>query len=148
MAGLKVIGNWLKDCGWVEAIVEAKIASAGTADSFLKVSHITRARHAHRVSASSLHVVLKKSYTQYTASFESGSQPEEFEKWCGRQKQESPHFKFWYAALHLELLVLIFFTDSRFPTLYRMPYTACTMVLLFGPYKLCKVVACPHTRHG
>ena len=38
MAGLKVIGDWLEDCGWVEAIVQAKIASEGTADSFVKVS--------------------------------------------------------------------------------------------------------------
>ena len=48
MAGLKVIGDWLEDCGWVEAIVQAKIASEGTADSFVKVSHVTRTRHAHQ----------------------------------------------------------------------------------------------------
>ena len=51
MAGLKVIGDWLEDYGWVEAIVQAKIASTGTADSFVKVSQVTRARHAHQVSA-------------------------------------------------------------------------------------------------
>ena len=36
MAGLKVIGDWMEDSGWVEALVQAKVASAGTADSFLK----------------------------------------------------------------------------------------------------------------
>ena len=107
MAGLKVIGDWLEDCGLVEAIVQAKIASAGTADSFVKVSHVTRTRRAHQVTASSLHILLKRSYTQYIESMESGSQPEELEKWCNRRKQESPHFKFWYTALQLELLIFI-----------------------------------------
>ena len=27
--------DWLEDTGWVEALVQAKVASAGTADSFL-----------------------------------------------------------------------------------------------------------------
>ncbi len=44
MAGLKVIGDWLEDSGWVEALVQAKVASAGTANSFVNVSHITRTR--------------------------------------------------------------------------------------------------------
>ena len=91
MAGLK--GDWLEDCGWVEAIVQAKIASAGTADLFVKVSHVTRIRRAHQVTASSLHILLKRSYTQYIESMESGSQPEELEKWCDRRKQESPQIK-------------------------------------------------------
>ncbi len=47
MAGLKVIGDWLEDSGWVQALVQAKVASAGIADSFLKVSHVTRTRHMH-----------------------------------------------------------------------------------------------------
>ena len=29
MAGLKLIGDWLEDCGLVEALVKAKVASAG-----------------------------------------------------------------------------------------------------------------------
>ena len=58
MAGLKVIGNWLEDCGWVEALVQAKVAFAGTRNSFLKVSHVTRTTHAHQVTASCLHILL------------------------------------------------------------------------------------------
>ena len=54
MAGLKVIGDWLEDSGWVEALVKANVASPGTADSFVKVSHVTRTRHAHKVTASCL----------------------------------------------------------------------------------------------
>ena len=36
MAALKTLGNWLQGSGWVQALVEAEIASAGTADSFLR----------------------------------------------------------------------------------------------------------------
>ena len=31
MTVLKVLGDWLEDAGWVEALVQAKVASAGTA---------------------------------------------------------------------------------------------------------------------
>ncbi len=38
----------------VHQYLRANIASSGTADSYLKVSHVTRTRHAHQVTASSL----------------------------------------------------------------------------------------------
>ena len=44
MACLKLIGDWLEDSGWTQAIVLANVASPGTAGSFLKVSHVTRTR--------------------------------------------------------------------------------------------------------
>ena len=40
--------------GGQNALVQAGIASSGTADSFLKVSHLTRTRHAHQVTALAL----------------------------------------------------------------------------------------------
>ncbi len=84
MAGLKVIGDWLEDSGWVEALVKANVASAGIADSFIKASHVTRTRHAHQVTASCLYILLKDSYRQYVELLESGQQPETFTKWCDR----------------------------------------------------------------
>ena len=45
----KCLGDLLEKSGWTEALVESSVASTGTADSFLKVSHITRTRHAHQV---------------------------------------------------------------------------------------------------
>ena len=63
MTVLKVLGDWLEDAGWVEALVQAKVASAGTAGSFLRASHVTRTRNAHQVTASSLHILLKQSYS-------------------------------------------------------------------------------------
>jgi len=113
MAGLKVIGDWLEDSGWVEALVQAKVASAGIADSFIKVSHVTRTRHAHQVTASSLYILLRKSYTLYIESLESTEQQESFEIWSDRRRQESPQFQYWYTALQLELLVLIYVKSLR-----------------------------------
>lgn len=88
MAALNVIGDWLEDSGWVEALVQAKVASTGTAQSFLKASHVTRTRLAHQVTASSLYILLKKSYACYMKSLEPGDQQEAFKEWCARRKQE------------------------------------------------------------
>ena len=113
MAGLKVIGDWLEDIVWVEALVQAKVASAGTADSFLKASHVTRTRHAHQVTASTLHILLKKAYTQYLEALAPDCQPEAFGDWCKRREQEIPQFQFWYTVLQLELLVLTYIKSLR-----------------------------------
>ncbi len=113
MAGLKVIGDWLEDSGWVEALVQAKVASAGTANSFVNVFHITRTRRAHQVTASSLHILLKRAYTHYMESVDPGVQPQTFEEWCEIGQKEIPHFKFWYTTLQLKLLVWIYVKSLR-----------------------------------
>ena len=105
MAALKLLGDWLEDCGLVEVLVQSKVASAGTAESHIKVSHVTRTRHAHQVTACSLYILLKKSYDQYKESLDPEDQAVEFTAWC-TQKQDIPQFQFWYTAVQLELLVL------------------------------------------
>ena len=42
IAVLKTLGDWLRGSGWVRALVQAEIAKSGTADSFLRVAHVTR----------------------------------------------------------------------------------------------------------
>ena len=81
MTVLKVLGDWLEDAGWVEALVQAKVASAGTAGSFLRASHVTRTRNAHQVTASSLHILLKQSYAKYIESLEPETKPDSFQDW-------------------------------------------------------------------
>ena len=49
MAMWNEYGNYLEACGWTTALTEAGITSSGTADSFLKASHLSRTRHAHQV---------------------------------------------------------------------------------------------------
>ena len=55
--------DWLEGTGWVDALVQTKVTSAGTADFFLKAFHI--ARTTHQVTARSLYILLKRSYTHY-----------------------------------------------------------------------------------
>lgn len=49
MAFLKVIGDWLEGSGWTVALADANVATPGTAESFLKVTSVTRTRRAHQV---------------------------------------------------------------------------------------------------
>ena len=53
MAALKTIGDWLRGSGWVQALVQAEIATPGTADSFLRAAHVTRTRRSHQITAHS-----------------------------------------------------------------------------------------------
>ena len=54
MAIWKTLGDYLESSGWTSALVQAGIVSSGTADSFLKASHLTRTRHAHQLSVLAL----------------------------------------------------------------------------------------------
>ena len=47
MTALKTLGDWLQGSGWTQALVQAEITTAGTADSFLRAAHVTRS---HRPS--------------------------------------------------------------------------------------------------
>ena len=66
MAALKALGTLLDGSGWTGALVEANIASSGTADSFLHAPHVTHTRRAHQITASSLYI-LKKAFLDYQA---------------------------------------------------------------------------------
>ena len=66
LAALRSIGTILQDSGWVSALTEADVASSGTAQSFISVSSVTRARHAHQVTACALFKLMKSAYNKYT----------------------------------------------------------------------------------
>ena len=68
MAILKLLGDWLEDSGWTDALVQVDIASAGTANSFLNVSHVTKTCHAHQVTAASLYALIQKAYDEDSTS--------------------------------------------------------------------------------
>ena len=92
------------------ALCDAEIASLGTADSFLKASHVTKTRHAHQDPAVSLYMLLKKAYLQSCHSKELSMSLEE---WCCQRNRESQTFKYWYLMLLLEIDVLIFIRSLR-----------------------------------
>ena len=75
MALWNTLGDLLECSGWTTALCEADVASSGTADSFLKVSHLTRTRHAHQVTALALKKLQHEAWecmaSQENLSFES-----------------------------------------------------------------------------
>ena len=100
MAFLKVIGDWLDESGWTAALVEANVATPGTAESFIKATSVTRSRRAHQVTASSLYVLLQKAYAKYSEGLNDGDDLLLFDDWCAQQVSAVPQFQFWYIALH------------------------------------------------
>ena len=87
-----MLGDWLEGSGWTSALVQANIASTGTADSFIKASHVTKTRHAHQATAASLHTLLHKAYSEYITAAE--TEVLSLEKWCEMRSQESVQFSY------------------------------------------------------
>lgn len=56
------VGDLLEGAGWIEALIDSEIATPGTAESFLKATHITRTRHSHQVSLLALHTLQRNAY--------------------------------------------------------------------------------------
>ena len=110
MAALKTLGDLLESSGWTGALVQAGVATSGTADSFLKASHVTRTRRAHQITASSLYILLQKAYNEYTQN-EVNVKPKK--DWIAEKSAACPHFKFWNMVLELELTVMLFVRAIR-----------------------------------
>jgi len=108
MAALKTLGDWLQGSGWTHALAQAEIATAGTADSFLRASHVTRTRRAHQLTAAALYILQRRAYDQHSASAEDDQPPEDFEDWCHEKENSSPQFLYWATVLDLELSILIY----------------------------------------
>ena len=92
MTAMKSIGSILEDSEWWTcALVEAGVASSGTADSFLSATNVTRTRQAHQITACSLFKLMKKAHSVHLAEHPSNDDKEiSFENWCGARKKESP----------------------------------------------------------
>ncbi|KAG7170720.1 hypothetical protein Hamer_G013550 [Homarus americanus] len=79
MAALRMALSWLQGSGWAETLVQADIASPGTANSFLKAAHVTRTRRGHQITAATLNILQHKAYGKYTEDAQSdGHEPLEF----------------------------------------------------------------------
>ena len=82
---LKTLGDLLNSSGWTSALVQAGVATSGTADSFLKAAHIIRTRRAHQDTACVLYQALKEAYQEYVTSVEPGIEAKSLEDWCNQQ---------------------------------------------------------------
>ena len=90
----------------------AGITGSGTADSFIKVSHVTKTRHAHQVTAASLHTLLHHAYAEYSASATEESTLS-FEEWCHTSARQSVQFDYWLKSMQLEITMLLFIRSIR-----------------------------------
>ena len=120
MAALRTLGDWLEGSGWKSAITQANIASAGTVDSFHKAKHVSRTRHAHQVTACSLHILMSKAYDEYVQGI-SDEQKLDLHQWQEHKSSTCPQFKYWGLTLKFQLWILLFvqsLSEGRFD-LYR-----------------------------
>ena len=101
MVAHKVLANWLHGRGWTTVIGVAGSPSTRVADSFIKASHLTRKRRAHKITATSLYILLQKAYLKYQEALEDTE-----EAWKDKTSAEHPQFLYWCRVLDLELCVL------------------------------------------
>ena len=87
------------------SLAEAGIASSGTAESFLKVTYLTRTRHAHQVTVLALCKLQREAFLQSPGPV---YDKESFEQWMSSTSERSPTLHFLDIILRLEVLMLIF----------------------------------------
>jgi len=91
-------------------LAEAGIASSCTAESFLKVTQLTRTRHAHQVTVLALHKLQREAFLPSPGPV---YDEQSFEQWKSSTSEKSPAFHFWDMVLRLEVLILIFIRSLR-----------------------------------
>ena len=82
----------LQGSGWTHGIAQPEIATAGTADSFLRASHVIRIRRAHQVTAAALYILQRRAYDKHSISAEYDQPPEDFKDWCHEKEKSSLQF--------------------------------------------------------
>ena len=75
----------------------------------MKVSHLTKTRHAHRVTVMSLAKLQQDAFKALSNT----NIETTFEKWKEEMTKNNPTFEFWDKILQLELLMLIFVPSHR-----------------------------------
>lgn len=102
MAAFYTLGTCLKESGWTSAIVQAKIAMPGPADSFIKAAHRIKTRHAHQITAVILSILQHKAYQTYIDNVAEEESELEFEAWEKQCIAESQYFQYWCLTLKLQ----------------------------------------------
>ena len=138
MASLATIGDLLDGSGWTHALALANIATPGTAESFLKTTHVRRTRHAHQVTASALSILLHTAYDAFSCK---ESEPKSFDECCVNRVEVSPQFQYWLIIMRLEQLKLVYgisLRDSNF-SLFVAVLTKLAPFFCLGPHTLLKI---------
>ena len=122
MTSVATIGHLLNGSGWTHTLAQANSATPGTAESFLKTTHVTWTRHAHQVTASALLKLLHTAYDAYSCE---ESEPKSFDEWCVNRVEISLQFQHCLIIIRLEQLIFVYdrsLCDSKF-SLYVTPLT-------------------------
>ncbi|KAE8739201.1 hypothetical protein FOCC_FOCC015307 [Frankliniella occidentalis] len=106
-AFLRMLGSYMEGCGWNAIITHSGIATSGSSEALLKVTHIKRAREVHQVTAAVLHTLLIEEYNSHP------HEDIEFEQWIDERAKNSPTFLFWFTLLNLEIMLLDFVRSVR-----------------------------------
>lgn len=107
MAIWDTIGDFLDCSGWTSALCEAGVATSGTADSFLKATHLTRTRRSHQITALVLANLRQNAWESTEAMHD------DFERWRHEMIEKSPTFQFWDLVLEFEIIAMIFIRAHR-----------------------------------
>ena len=91
---------------------EAGVATAGVADSFLKVSHLTRTRRSHQITALVLSKLQQDAWKTAMRSKATNKQIL-FEEWHQSMIKKYPTFQYRDIILEFEILVMIFVRSHR-----------------------------------
>ena len=111
---LKLLGDWLRDSGWIAILIDAEVTTPGRAEAMLKGSHVTRTRYTHQVTALSLSILRREAYTKYTCECqENADEPLPFIEWCAKMGGTLPQFKYWQTVYDMEMLLLRFVRSIR-----------------------------------
>ena len=106
MALWNTLGDILEESGWTAELVEAEVASSGTAESFLKVSHLTWTRHAYQLTLLTIQKLQQESFMQFEGYTSA-------DNWRKKILKRSPTLKFWDLIMRYENLILIFIKALR-----------------------------------
>ena len=86
----------MENSGWTSALTQGDIASSGTADAFIKAIHVTKTRHAHKITAASLYRLLRRAYDVFSTSATSNRVEValSFQEWCSKRANECVQFDY------------------------------------------------------
>lgn len=96
----------MEGCGWISVAVNAGLATQGSAEAILKVSHVKKSRTANEITAAALYMLVAEAHT-------ANSPDVSFESWVNEQTIKIPMFRFWLTLLNLEILLLSFVRSLR-----------------------------------
>ncbi len=144
MAALKILGDLLEGNGWTGALVQAGVATPGTADSLQEASHVTHTRRAYKVTASCLYLLLQKAYSECSNDLEERAHLLPLKDWCSDRAAVHAKTHFYHLAAGTRGDDLHAGSErGRLPTLRGCPDQDRALVLCLGAHPLCQVNISP-----